>query len=44
MTLSLNKFLFSISFALDLAESEITCTSKNTVKELHIFVSKWLKS
>lgn len=27
MTLSLNKFLFSISFALDLAESEIKCTS-----------------
>jgi HD-GYP domain-containing protein (c-di-GMP phosphodiesterase class II) len=27
MTLSLNKFLFSISFALDLAESEIRCTS-----------------
>jgi HD-GYP domain-containing protein (c-di-GMP phosphodiesterase class II) len=27
MTLSLNKFLFSISFALDLAENEIRCTS-----------------
>lgn len=27
MTLSLNKFLFSISFALDLAENEIKCTS-----------------
>lgn len=27
MNLSLNKFLFSISFALDLAESEVKCTS-----------------
>lgn len=27
MTLSLNKFLFSISFSLDLAENEIKCTS-----------------
>ena len=34
MTLSLNKFLFSISFALDLAESEITCTSQKHSKRV----------
>jgi len=34
MTLSLNKFLFSISFALDLAESEIKCTSSKHSKRV----------
>lgn len=34
MTLSLNEFLFSISFALDLAESEITCTSQKHSKRV----------
>lgn len=34
MTLSLNKFLFSISFALDLAESEIKCTSAKHSKRV----------
>lgn len=34
MTLSLNKFLFSISFALDLAESEIKCTSSRHSKRV----------
>ena len=34
MTLSLNEFLFSISFALDLAESEITCTSQRHSKRV----------
>ncbi len=34
MTLSLNKFLFSISFALDLAENEIKCTSAKHSKRV----------
>ena len=34
MTLSLNKFLFSISFALDLAENEIKCTSSKHSKRV----------
>ena len=34
MTLSLNKFLFSISFALDLAETEIKCTSAKHSKRV----------
>ena len=34
MALSLNKFLFSISFALDLAESEIKCTSSKHSKRV----------
>lgn len=34
MTLSLNKFLFSISFTLDLAESEIKCTSSKHSKRV----------
>jgi HD-GYP domain-containing protein (c-di-GMP phosphodiesterase class II) len=34
MTLSLNKFLFSISFALDLAETEVKCTSAKHSKRV----------